>query len=613
MGFKFIFTAISVYGLLCSVAMAEPIEHKRALLDFVSNTSHSRNINWGERTSACTNWTGVACNYDQSRITAVRLPAIGFKGSIRANTISRLSALEILSLRSNSISGSFPTELFKLRNLTDLYLHFNGTIPSSISNLTRLTSLDFSNNSFSGDVPALNIPSLQMLDLTNNNLTGHVPQSLSKFPISAFSGNNISTKNVSLPNPSSIIVRNKKHSSKFSEPVILGIAIGSCSVVFISIVLLLIITSRKQKDDTMSVTSQQKKENSTRSMTLDYQGANGKMTFFEGCNSVFDLEDLLRASAEVLGKGSFGTTYKAALEDATTVVVKRLKEVVVGRREFEHQMEIVGNIRHANVAPLRAYYYSKDEKLVVYDYYRLGSMSALLHGIAKRGANAAPLDWETRLKIAIGTARGIARIHSQSGGKLVHGNIKFPPRPRKHKILQHIPQPQLSVSVSDLGLAVVMSPISTPLGRATGYRAPEITDTRKASQASEVYSFGVILLELLTGGEEFKFFKHWFWSHHNIISNSNSPSPRVINPSEFQIRLKNIYQIIPDLLPVNMSRIMLGSSIQCGDVNTTTRPQSKILGWMMSWHIKVEFYNLLSASPLLMVISLESPGLSDTL
>ncbi|KAL6508362.1 hypothetical protein OROHE_021904 [Orobanche hederae] len=473
MGFKFIFTAISVYGLLCSVAMAEPVEDKRALLDFISNTSHSRNIDWDERPSACTNWTGVACNYDQSRITAVRLPAIGFKGSIRANTISRLSALEILILRSNSISGSFPTELFKLRNLTDLYLQFNnfhgplplnfpiwknlsvldlsnngfnGTIPSSISNLTRLTSLDFSNNSFSGDVPALNIPSLQMLDLTNNNLTGH--------------------------------------------PVILGIAIGSCSVVFISIVLLLIITSRKQKDDTMSVTSQQKKENSTRSMTSDYQGANGKMTFFEGCNSVFDLEDLLRASAEVLGKGSFGTTYKAALEDATTVVVKRLKEVVVGRREFEHQMEIVGNIRHANVAPLRAYYYSKDEKLVVYDYYRLGSMSALLHGIGKKVCKCRPLDWETRLKIAIGTARGIDHIHSQSRGKLVHGNIK------SSNIFLN---PKLSVSVSDLGLAAVLSPISTPLGRATGYRPPEITNTRKASQTSDVYGFRVILLELLTG------------------------------------------------------------------------------------------------------------------
>ena len=91
----------------------------------------------------------------------------------------------------------------------------------------------------------------------------------------------------------------------------------------------------------------------------------------------------MRASAEVLRQGTFGTTYKVALEDATTLVVKRLKEVTVAKRDFEQQMEIVGNIRHENVAPLRAYYYSKDEKLIVFDYYEQGSVSALLHGIYK--------------------------------------------------------------------------------------------------------------------------------------------------------------------------------------------------------------------------------------
>ncbi|MCH94603.1 putative inactive receptor kinase, partial [Trifolium medium] len=89
--------------------------------------------------------------------------------------------------------------------------------------------------------------------------------------------------------------------------------------------------------------------------------------------------DLLRASAEILGKGTFGTTYKAALEDATTVAVKRLKEVTVGKREFEQQMEVVGKIKHENVDTLRAYYYSKDEKLVVSDYYQQGSVSSILH------------------------------------------------------------------------------------------------------------------------------------------------------------------------------------------------------------------------------------------
>lgn len=108
-----------------------------------------------------------------------------------------------------------------------------------------------------------------------------------------------------------------------------------------------------------------------------------KLVFFEGCSYTFDLEDLLRASAEVLGKGSYGTAYKAVLEEGTTVVVKRLKEVVVGKREFEQQMEIIGRLgQHPNVTPLRAYYYSKDEKLLVSDYVSTGSLSAHLHGMS---------------------------------------------------------------------------------------------------------------------------------------------------------------------------------------------------------------------------------------
>lgn len=106
-----------------------------------------------------------------------------------------------------------------------------------------------------------------------------------------------------------------------------------------------------------------------------------KLVFFEGCSFNFDLEDLLRASAEVLGKGSYGTTYKAILEEGTTVVVKRLKEVVVGKREFDQQMEIIGTVdQHRNVVALRAYYYSKDEKLLIYDHVPAGSLSTRMHG-----------------------------------------------------------------------------------------------------------------------------------------------------------------------------------------------------------------------------------------
>lgn len=110
-------------------------------------------------------------------------------------------------------------------------------------------------------------------------------------------------------------------------------------------------------------------------------GERNKLVFLsEGLYS-FDLEDLLRASAEVLGKGSVGTSYKAVLEEGTTVVVKRLKDVVVSKKEFETQMESLGKIKSDNVVPLRAFYFSKDEKLLVSDYMPAGSLSALLHGM----------------------------------------------------------------------------------------------------------------------------------------------------------------------------------------------------------------------------------------
>ncbi|CAN7090584.1 unnamed protein product [Brassica rapa subsp. narinosa] len=104
-----------------------------------------------------------------------------------------------------------------------------------------------------------------------------------------------------------------------------------------------------------------------------------KIIFFGGKNHSFDLDDLLSSSAQVLGKGAFGTTYKVTMEDMSTVVVKRLKEVVAGRREFEQQMEMIGMIRHENVAKLKAYYYSKDDKLAVYSYYTQGSLFQMLH------------------------------------------------------------------------------------------------------------------------------------------------------------------------------------------------------------------------------------------
>ena len=93
------------------------------------------------------------------------------------------------------------------------------------------------------------------------------------------------------------------------------------------------------------------------------------------------MEDLLRASTEMLGKGSFGTSYKVVLDDGCVVAVKRLKDVnPSGKKEFDQHMELIGKLRHPHIVRLRAYYYAKEEKLLVYDYLPNGSLYSLLHG-----------------------------------------------------------------------------------------------------------------------------------------------------------------------------------------------------------------------------------------
>ncbi|KAG8388726.1 hypothetical protein BUALT_Bualt02G0155300 [Buddleja alternifolia] len=196
----------------------------------------------------------------------------------------------------------------------------------------------------------------------------------------------------------------------------------------------------------------------------------------------FDLEDVLKVSGELLGKGTYGSTYKAEMDNGITIVVKRLNSASISESEFKRHMEIVGRVRHENVVALLAYYSSKDEKLMLYDHYGC-SVSALLHGGS--GENRAYVNWETRLMIAIGAARGISQIHRQNGGTLVHGDIK------SSNIFLNSYQ---YGCVSNLGLA---SMIERSI-KASSYHAPEVKNTLNLSQASDVYSFGVLLLELLT-------------------------------------------------------------------------------------------------------------------
>lgn len=349
--------------------------------------------------------------------------------------LSNCTRLRLVYLSGNDFSDEIPPEIASLNHLLRLDLSDNnirGFIPKEFSQLTRLLTLRLQNNVLSGPIPDLSVSlvNLNELNLTNNELYGRLPDAmLKKFGDISFSGNEGLCGSAPLPvcsftenppssasptetvpsNPSSlpesqtsVIARpNTPRRKGLSPGVIVAIVVGSC-------VALLVITSfivahccnrgRRRRNPNSIAGSESGKRKSGSSGygsekkvyanngSGDSDGSSGtersKLVFFERRNQ-FELEELLRASAEMLGKGSLGTVYKAVLDDGSTVAVKRLKDAnPCARSEFEQYMDVIGKVKHPNIVRFRAYYYAKEEKLLVYDYLPNGSLHSLLHGIS---------------------------------------------------------------------------------------------------------------------------------------------------------------------------------------------------------------------------------------
>ncbi|XP_010551132.1 PREDICTED: probable inactive receptor kinase At1g48480 [Tarenaya hassleriana] len=554
---------LSVFLCILILSLPPPSQQDlsadRAALLSLRSAVGGRTFLWNTSQLTPCNWAGVKC--EANRVTVLRLPGVALAGRIPEGIFGNLTQLRTLSLRLNSLVGSLPSDLGRCSDLRHLYLQgngFSGDIPSLLfglrnlvrlnlagnnftgeispgfNNLTRLKTLYLENNQFSGSLPDLDLP-LDQFNVSNNLLNGSVPKNLQKFESDSFLGTSLCGKPLDIcpeegtvpsqptasGKPGSVKENVKKGKKKLSAGAIAGIVIG-CVVGFALLVLILMVVCRKKgnersravgiaaiKHEEVEIpgdkSAREAAENgnygngytvaaaAAAAMTGNAKGGevNGsgvkKLVFFGNATRVFDLEDLLRASAEVLGKGTFGTAYKAVLDAATVVAVKRLKDVTMAEREFREKIEVVGAMDHENLVPLRAYYYSRDEKLLVHDFMPMGSLSALIHG-NRGGPGRTPLNWEIRARIAMGAANGLNYLHSQ-GTSSSHGNFK------SSNILL---TKSKEARVSDFGLAQLVGPSPTP-NRGTGYRAPEVTEGRRVSQKADVYSFGMVMLELLTG------------------------------------------------------------------------------------------------------------------
>ncbi|KAJ4875346.1 Protein kinase superfamily protein [Raphanus sativus] len=200
------------------------------------------------------------------------------------------------------------------------------------------------------------------------------------------------------------------------------------------------------------------------------------------------------AESRVLGEGGFGRVYEGLFDDGTKVAVKVLKrDDQQGGREFLAEVEMLSRLHHRNLVNLIGICIEDRNRSLVYELIPNGSVESHLHGVDKE---ASPLDWDARLKIALGAARGLAYLHEDSSPRVIHRDFKS-----SNILLEH----DFTPKVSDFGLARNALDdednrhISTRVMGTFGYVAPEYAMTGHLLVKSDVYSYGVVLLELLTG------------------------------------------------------------------------------------------------------------------
>ncbi|CAM6102422.1 unnamed protein product [Calypogeia fissa] len=453
---------------------------------------------------------------NNSKMTRLSLSGNNFSGPIP--DLDGNTAMVFLDLSSNGFSGSIPAlpPIAVTVSLSNNSL--NGSIPSSFVVPTSLMTLDLSNNELSGPIPTF-VDKVANVSLDGNTQLCGPPTSnlCPPSPTTTSSNNSPTTLASEVPAPGPVPAPGN-HKKKFSTKAIIVLVV--VDVVGLTLIVggLLLYFSNYAifRKAWASVLTPKEREipmepvkPPTPPPAADPQGTaagagtagtgggmipeseKAELIFVDEFTHKFELEELLRASAEILGKGSLGTTYKARLDNGHMVAVKRLKDVKeMPKKEFEKKMNTLGQMNHPNLVPLRAYYYTKDEKLLVYDYMYNGSLAAILHGPKDGASEPTVLPWDFRVQVAYDVAMGLNFLHEKCPQQMFpHQNVKS-----SNVILGN----NYEAYLADFCLVPLMPPRIAAQGM-TGYAAPEYIRSKKRSEKADIYSYGVLLLELLTG------------------------------------------------------------------------------------------------------------------
>uniref|UniRef100_F6HZR2 Protein kinase domain-containing protein n=1 Tax=Vitis vinifera TaxID=29760 RepID=F6HZR2_VITVI len=426
------------------------------------------------------------------------------------NDLGKNSPLQWLDVSSNSFTGGIPPSLCNGGNLTKLILFNNGfsgpipiglstcaslvrvrmhnnlisgTVPVGFGKLEKLQRLELANNSLTGQIPGqipktvATMPTLAILDLSNNSLTGTIPENFGTSP--ALESLNVSYNRLEGPVPTNGVLRTINPDDLVGNA---GLFLAVGVAVF-------------------GARSLYKRWYSNGScFTERFEVGNGewpwRLMAFQRLG--FTSADILACIKEsnVIGMGATGIVYKAEMPRLNTVVaVKKLwrseTDIETGSSEdLVGEVNLLGRLRHRNIVRLLGFLHNDSDVMIVYEFMHNGSLGEALHG--KQGGRLL-VDWVSRYNIAIGVAQGLAYLHHDCHPPVIHRDVK------SNNILLDA---NLEARIADFGLARMMvrknETVSMVAG-SYGYIAPEYGYTLKVDEKIDIYSFGVVLLELLTG------------------------------------------------------------------------------------------------------------------
>ncbi|KAL2473695.1 putative LRR receptor-like serine/threonine-protein kinase [Forsythia ovata] len=434
----------------------------------------------------CT-WNMVGCS-SEGFVISIEMASVGLSGTL-SPSIGNLTHLRTMLLQNNQLSGAVPAEIGKLSELQTLDFsgnQFVGEIPSSLGFLTNLTYLRLSRNKLSGRIPksVANLTGLSFLDLSFNNLSGPTPKILAKDY--SVAGNTFLCSSSSqicmhIPKPVNETNSNTRVSSRHHW--VIAVIIGVSCTFVVSIMLLvcwvhwyrsrLLFTSYVLQDCEFNI------------------GHLKRFTFRELQTATSNF-----SSKNILGQGGFGVVYKGFLPNRTAVAVKRLRDPnFTGEVQFQTEVEMIGLALHRNLLRLYGFCMNPEERLLVYPFMPNGSVADRLRDT---GHEKPSLDWSKRMHIALGAARGLLYLHEECNPKIIHRDVKA-----ANILLDE----SFEAIVGDFGLAKLLDPrdshVTTAVRGTVGHIAPEYLSTGQSSEKTDVFGFGILLLELITGQKAF--------------------------------------------------------------------------------------------------------------